>query len=378
MEAGDKGAILVRPVVLPVGGIDGVCKPERGRSLHCHGFSEVGHAVGKRLGFVVVLTAAVRSGNSPVGRPVGWVGQAAVGRCTFPNRFGGRSAGAFPKVLGPLDCPGCHFDAMGTTSPLWRTGCHRVAMGPIGLFFELAILGDEKIGRAYALSGFRMGVFLRATATRRQPVPCLRACAPDALGTAGLFFERAFSLRRPGRLASSRETRPASGCQTAERAVREARGVIAVLGVVVVDVSVVVEPVVNVVVAVVRGLVLDVDIVVLHREEVPGRPTHTTDRSFLGYRSAAPREGRPRRRLAVRCRLVVDRRPATLARLSGRCRRCRFGRLVFIVVIGRDGRRRLGPARTPIRTGRHRTTAHAGPCRRHTGRVRAAPPPVEV
>jgi hypothetical protein len=127
--------------------------------------------------------------------------------------------------------------------------------------------------------------------------------------------------------------RPASGCPTAEGAVNEARGVIAVLGVVVVDVFVVVKPVVNVVVDVVPGLVIDVDIVVLHREGGPGGQTRPNDRSFLGCRSVAPREGRPRRHLAICRRLVVDRRPATLARLSGRRRRCRFDRLVFIFVV---------------------------------------------
>ena len=86
-----------------------------------------------------------------------------------------------------------------------------------------------------------------------------------------------------------------------------------------------------------------------------------------------PRDGRPRRHFAIRRRLVVDRRPATLARLSGRRRRCCFDRLVFIVVVGRDGRR------TGVRAGtRRHTPVRAGLRRRHTGRVHAAPPPIEV
>jgi hypothetical protein len=155
---------------------------------------------------------------------------------------------------------------MDTTSLLSCTGCHLDAMGTIGLFFGLAFIGDEKFGSAYALSGFPLGFVLRGTATRRRPVPSSRVRTPDALCPAGLFFEWAFSLCCSGRRANPRGTRPASGCPTAEGAVNEARGVIAVLGAVVVDVFVVGEPVVDVVVDVVPGLVIDVDIVVLHRE----------------------------------------------------------------------------------------------------------------
>jgi hypothetical protein len=43
-------------------------------------------------------------------------------------------------------------------------------MGTTGLFFGLAFMGDKKIGRAYALSGFPLGFFLRGNATRRRPV----------------------------------------------------------------------------------------------------------------------------------------------------------------------------------------------------------------
>ena len=42
---------------------------------------------------------------------------------------------------------------MDTTSLLSCTGCHFDAMGTIGLFFGLAFIGDEKIGRD-TLSGF--------------------------------------------------------------------------------------------------------------------------------------------------------------------------------------------------------------------------------
>jgi hypothetical protein len=38
-------------------------------------------------------------------------------------------------------------------------------MGTTGLFFGLAVMGDKKISRAYALSGFPLGFFHRRTAT---------------------------------------------------------------------------------------------------------------------------------------------------------------------------------------------------------------------
>jgi hypothetical protein len=138
-------------------------------------------------------------------------------------------------------------------------------MGTTGLFFGLAFIGDEKIGRAYALSGFPLGFFLRGNATRRQPVPCVRVPTTDALGTAGLLFERAFSFRRSGRQTSPCRTHPASGRHTAEGAVDarsrrpdELRGVITVLGGVVINVTVVVS--------------------VVHREAGPGGRIRPCDR----------------------------------------------------------------------------------------------------
>jgi hypothetical protein len=53
-----------------------------------------------------------------------------------------------------------------------RTGGRQDTMGTPCLFFGLVFIGREKMGSAYALSGFPLGFFLRGTATISRPGSC--------------------------------------------------------------------------------------------------------------------------------------------------------------------------------------------------------------